>query len=164
MEENVFCEFDPKEKKQICLGEEDKAIIASSCRWAKFLAIVGFVMIGLMVLLFLMMLLGVAVAGMAIPGMGVGGAKAMTAGVIVGLAILLVYFFPIFYLYRYASRGLKAIATNDDVIMTESFLNLKRYFKFTGIFTIVVIFLYLLVFIISFAAGYTGMMHGFPHM
>lgn len=163
MEENV-CEFTPQEKRQICIGEEDKAIIVSSCKWAKFLAIVGFVMIGLMVLMLLMMLLGVAVAGMALPGMGAAGTGAMIAGVIVSLVILLIYFFPIFLLYRYASRGLKAVETDDGVLMTESFLNLKRYFKFVGIFTISVILLYILALIIGFAVGFTGAMHGMPRM
>lgn len=134
----------------MCISEEDKAVIVSSCKWAKFLAITSFVMMGLLVLISLILLLTVAVAGQVIPGISASYAVTLFIIVIVAMIIDL---FPLIYLYRYASKGLQAVEAEDSASMTESFLNIKRYFKFTGVLVIVILSLYVL---LGIAAGLSG--------
>ena len=67
--------------------------------------------------------------------------------------LALVYFFPILYLFRFAKKMKDSLRTNDNSELTAAFSNLKSHYKFVGIFTIVILSLYLLIFIIAIFAG-----------
>lgn len=128
----------------MCIKEADKTIIASSCKWARFIAILYLILMGLGALTCLIMLI-VAAAGKL---------DSHYAGFsIIILLSMLIGFFPTLYLYRYASRGLKAVDKQDGASMTESFLYLKRYFEFTGVLTIVIFAFYLIFFSIGIPLG-----------
>ncbi len=114
-------------------------------KWAKFLSIVGFVMIGLLVVAALFMI----VAGSSMP-LGLG-----RSGAIVGVAYLLsavLYFFPTYFLFQFAVKIKSGFGTNSQSEMDLALTNLKSMFKFVGILTIVVLAIYLLVFLFAFIA------------
>lgn len=54
-------------------------------------------------------------------------------------------FFPGYYFYRFAQQAKLAMRSENSSLMTEAFLNLKRFYRFTGIVLIVFIGLYILV-------------------
>jgi len=56
----------------------------------------------------------------------------------------LLIFFPSLFLYNFSSKMRKAVRNNDQAVMTESFKNLKSFFKYYGIFTIVILSFYAL--------------------
>lgn len=114
--------------------------LKESRKWAKFLAILGFIGAGLMVLAGLFM--GTIFSAFPfdeIPGFagGMGGIM----GLIYILAALL-YFFPSMYLYNFAEKSKHAILNlnNDDLALALK--NHKSCFKFMGVTTIVIIGLY----------------------
>ncbi len=120
--------------------------LGETARWAKFLAIIGFIFCGLIVL-------GALFAGSVLSGafgrlggMG-GGLSVLIGGVYAGLALL--YFFPCLYLFNFASKMQVAIRSNDQVQLINSFRNLKSCYKFLGILMIVVLSFYALAIIVT---------------
>ena len=111
---------------------------SESAKWAKFLAIVGFV--GCAFLAIGALFAGASIGAM-IPMMGgeAGTAGAVGGGIVtfVYLVFALIYFFPCLYLYRYASQMQLAIHHNEQTKMHTSIRNLKSFFKFFGILTII---------------------------
>ena len=58
-------------------------------------------------------------------------------------------FFPCLYLYRFSVKMQSAVKAVSQENFDESLMNLKSMFKFYGIFTIVILSFYALVFIIG---------------
>lgn len=117
-----------------------KEYVAEACKWAKFLGIIGFILLGLMVLGGL----GVMTSGSAMlrsSGIPIGGGV-MGLIYIIGAAL---YFFPSFYLYKFGATAKKAIQTESQAHLTEGLGYLKSFFKFSGILTIVIIAFYIIV-------------------
>jgi hypothetical protein len=70
-----------------------------------------------------------------------------------------VYFFPIYYLYKFASMARSGIQGRDGSQISGALHYLKSHYKFVGILTIVGIALYIL-FILLFVALGMGKMLG----
>lgn len=130
---------------QLQISTSITAFLTTASKWAKFLAIVGFVFLGLMVLGGFMLLF----SGASIPG---NAAPTALMGVIY-LAMGALYFFPALYLYNFADKMKKALLSNSQEELDSSFENLKSLFKFTGILTIVVLALYILIIIFGIIAA-----------
>ena len=69
------------------------------------------------------------------------------------LGMAVIYFFPIYYLYLFAQKIKKAVNSTSQSDLEGGFENLKSCFKFLGIFTIVIISVYILIFLVAFVAG-----------
>lgn len=128
---------------QLEVDESIRVYLAETCKWGKFLAIVGFVFIGLMV-----------IGGIAITSV-LGEVLQKTAGmpfnfrwfgliyaVIGGIAL-----FPTLYLFRFSTKTGAAVRTLDQMSLQEGISNLKSLFKFYGVFTAIVLGLYGLIFV-----------------
>jgi len=119
------------------LNERSKKFILETAKWANFLSIVGFVFLGLTFIIGLIGIMGMA----AVPGSNIG------LSALIFIVMIVLYFFPIFYLFKAASGLKNGIATMNDTQLTSGFENLKSHYKFLGIFTIVFLTLYLLLMI-----------------
>jgi len=138
LEINVPAENSTMSNAQIseCLMETSK--------WAKFLAILGYVLMGFLVLLALVTIIGFSfmakAVGKGVPMFWIGLVYIVFAGI---------YYIPITYLYRFSVQMKQALQTNDESLYASGFQNLKSLFKFTGIFTIVILSLYALILVIA---------------
>jgi len=112
--------------------------LREAAKWGKFLAIVGFVIIGIMVL---SGLFAGAAMSMYLPqeaiGMAGGGFFAFFH-----LLGALLYFFPVLYLYRFSGNMEDALRRHDEQLLTSSFANLKSLFKFVGVLAIIIFAFY----------------------
>jgi hypothetical protein len=138
------------------LSSEDKGYLETAAKWAKFLAIMGFIAVGLMVLgAFSMFLMGSAM-GSALEGSGspLGGMFGAGLG-LVYLLMALPFFFTCLYLYRFASK-IQASIYSSNLTATDAFLNLRNYFRMRGYLVVAVIILYLA--LIVFGIGTMAMM------
>ncbi|SRR5258705_1841593 len=125
--------------------------LTEGAKWAKFLAIVGFVMCGLIALIGIFA--GSILATFSNRSSEFGNDQAYTTGLGVGAAIVYVgiavlCFFPYLFLYRYADKMKKALATNDQDVLNSSFQNLKIMFRYVGILTIIMLAFYLIAFLL----------------
>lgn len=138
------------ENFEMQLNETAKSFIKEIAKWAYFLSIVGYVGVGLLVLVALFFGSVIAGAGaMSGGGMGALGAMGGTFVTVLYLIIALIYFFPIYYLNKFASNAKQAFRTDDTESLTKSFEYLKSHYKFMGIFTIVFISFYVLIFVFA---------------
>ncbi|AKC21291.1 hypothetical protein FPG87_07510 [Flavobacterium psychrophilum] len=128
--------------------------LKESAKWSKFLAIIGFVGIGFMVLAAIFMGAVMSMIPMATQTMAFSPLGAIQEFVsIIYLIIAAIYFFPVYYLYKYANDTKIAIENNDSQLLSNGFGFLKSHHKFLGITMIVVLSFYALMFIGLIAMG-----------
>lgn len=120
--------------------------LLTASRWGNILAIIGFVMTGIGALIGLIMIASMSAFG-GMPGMG-GIAPVMGGAVILYMAVLVLYILPLLYLRRFATSMKAAIDGDGSQSLATSFENLGRLFKFLGIFTLVLIGVYILFYIV----------------
>ncbi|MBA2499051.1 MAG: hypothetical protein H0V30_04940 [Chitinophagaceae bacterium] len=139
----------------LSINETNRVDLADAARWARFLAIIGFIMCGLIVLvgifagsLFSMFMNTNEIEGMEGFGGGMppgfGGAMA-----VVYIILALIYFFPCLFLFRFANQMKTALASNEQSALNSSFQNLKSMFRFFGIVTIIMLALYAIILLIA---------------
>lgn len=139
--------LDSDMSSDLYLTGESRSNLDQTAGWAKFLAIIGFVFLGLMVIGALSLgFIMDSFMGEEIPG----GTLWMT---ILYLALAALYFFPILYLYQFATNMKDAIRSNDQRQMEIAFSNIKSHYKFIGVLTIVLLGFYVLVFVVAIIGG-----------
>ena len=122
---------------ELQVDHESTIYLKEAARWAKFLAIVGFICIGLFVLMALFA--GSMIAGM-YSSMGVGATGGAAGGAAVSIAYIIVallYFFPCLYTFNFAKKMQIALASNDQTQLNQSFKNLKSCYRFLGILMVI---------------------------
>lgn len=117
-------------------SKEIRAHLSQTAEWGKFLAIIGYVILGIMVLLAFLMMFALSGIRKTIP---------VFSPVILGSVYLIftgIHFIPVTFLYRFSAEAKGALRSNDEEQYVAAFKNLKSLFKFMGIYTIVVMVLY----------------------
>ena len=133
--------FEEESRIRLKLELNEQAIdyLREAAKWAKFLAIIGFIMTGFIALfgLFFGSIMG------SLP-LGAGGLTSgtMSAMAFIYLLLAVVYFFPTLYFYRFATQTRAAIDAYDAEGLAESLGNLKSTFKFVGIMMIILLGVY----------------------
>lgn len=130
-------------------------------RWAHFLSIIGYIFLAFIVIAaFGMFAIGGTMAAnedmAGMQNMGGFGAMAAMGGTIAGIMYLLIavlYFFPIYYLGKFASNAKQALANNSTDYLTNAMEYLKSHYKFIGILTLIAMVFWVLAFIIMIVAG-----------
>lgn len=139
-------EIQTMENSNLQLTEESKSFLQETAKWAYFLSILGFIAVGFMVVLAIFM-------GTLFSKLGVFGARfgMMEGGFIsaIYLILALLYFFPMYYLFQFASKAKTAFKNVDNETLVSSFQYLKSHYKFMGIVAIVLLAFYGLILLIS---------------
>lgn len=97
--------------------------------WALFLAVLGFVSLGLMALL-------------TFTGENQAGLVESLLGLMIVGGII---FLPYWYLFQFARQLKQGLDTESTGSVETSFAYLRRFYQFTGIFTIIFLSLYLII-------------------
>lgn len=128
------------------INDQIRAYLFETTKWAKFLAIVGYVGMGLMVLVAVFFMAGFSQFNEVTEGV-----YPMNFGFFGFIYIIIagVYYFPISYLYKFSINIKKALESDDEQLLTTGFENLKSLNKFMGIVTIFVLSLYALILVIA---------------
>ena len=108
-------------------------------KWAMFISIIGFIFVGLCIILTPIVLLSTFS----------GSSLTELATVIPLLLVSVIYFFPIYFLFKFASHSRIAIEENNSESLENSFRYLKLHYRFMGIFIIVILGIYLLAGIVA---------------
>ena len=142
---------------ELQLDQPSTAYLGEAAKWAKFLAIMGFIFCAFMVVaaLFAGSMMS---AMMSSAGSGFGsmyGSGVITVIYLFGAAL---YFFPCLFLFRFATQMQDAIRNHEQSKLQGSLKNLKSCFRFLGILTIVIIAIYVLILIGVLVVGVGTMM------
>lgn len=118
---------------QLKINNSIKENLITAAKWARFLAIIGFVFTGFMGIASLFVLVTAMASGI--------GMLMFMAVIYIGLTAIMI--FPSLYLIRFAGSTEKGLNSNKQGEFDYGIQNLKSLFKFTGIYTIVLIALYI---------------------
>ncbi len=131
----------------LTIDQSGRGHLLEASKWAKFLAIVGFVGCGLVVCFGIFMALNFenlqrrSYSDTPIfPGFGAFVGFAYIIGAVL-------YFFPCLFLLRFSNKMKAALASDDQEHLTSSFQNLKILYRYKGILTIIALAIYLLAFL-----------------
>jgi len=117
------------------LDLETRTAFLGAAKWSNYLVLIGGGIFGLTILL----VLGVVLFAN-------GEAYAL-----LGLVFMLFFFgIPLYYLYQFSTKTKKAIEDLDDVLFTSALKNLKSFFKFIGVLTLLLMAYYLLIMLFLF--------------
>jgi ABC-type multidrug transport system fused ATPase/permease subunit len=127
----------------LSIEPETKVHLLETARWARFLAIVGMVCLGLLVVFGLFYSIWISSAINRLQSqMSFPSQTAYDRGIAAGSALMFVVmavvgFFPLLYMFRFSSQMRTALYGNDQENLNSSFRNLKRYFRYFGVITLV---------------------------
>lgn len=122
----------------LVINELIKAELNKTTKWTTFLAVLGFIGLGFVVIAGFFMI-------------GVNSRAFMgDQALIIGLVYLLMgalYFFPIYYLYKFSVKCKEALGFGGQMALNEAFIYMRKQYQFVGIVTIVVMSIYFLIII-----------------
>jgi uncharacterized membrane protein YjgN (DUF898 family) len=133
---------------ELQIDASSQMYLKETAKWAKFLAILGFIFCGFIVIIGIFASSIFAAMGSRLAG--AEGSLPATMGKAMAffyICIALLAFFPYLFLLRFSNHMLAALRSNDQQQLTSSFRNLKSCYKYVGIFTIIILAIYVLIFL-----------------
>ena len=139
------------EQNNLEVSKSVRASLDTMVYWSKFLAILGYIGIGFM-------LLGaVAIIFTSSTGYLLDmDASGMIAAIYLGIAVM--YYFPVNYLYKFAKITRHALTSDSQNSLDFGLSNLASNFKFIGVFTLVIVSFYALIFLFAIVGGMGSML------
>ena len=125
--------------------------LRETAKWNKFLAILSFIFTGIIILLGVFLSAGMSFLPMQMPFESLA-----TLRIVILIYVLVVgalTIIPNIYRYRFAAQMVQALDSHDQASLTTSFGNLKSFYRFYGILTIIGISLYALIFLFAALGG-----------
>lgn len=135
----------PLENKKIEIEQETIKHLNTTRKWAMFLAIIGFIILGLIVIIGL-------IAGTFLTAFNSGGKDLGIPESLMFVPILLlavIYFFPVLFLFRFSKHTSHAVQTLDKLEFHKAIKNLKSFFVYIGVLIIIILSLYIVVLIVA---------------
>jgi protein-S-isoprenylcysteine O-methyltransferase Ste14 len=141
LEETIDSAYQANDKS---LSAASVDFLRTSAKWAKFLAIVGFVLIGILIVFSLLFSSMISNLNRGVP-----------AGVITVVYIIVgaIWLPPCIFLLRFANEINNGLDESDQNSIDAGFSALKSHFKYIGIFTIIILGFYALAFIGGILGG-----------
>lgn len=104
------------------LNQLAKQALREGVKWTFFLSIMGFIGVGLMVLAAIVMTITLSTLPDEVSSFGFFGAMKNFLSLFY-LLMAVLYFFPIYYLYKYSSSVKTALQFNDSNLLADAFVN-----------------------------------------
>jgi hypothetical protein len=123
-----------------------KSYLTDIYKWTKFLAITGMVVL---ILGLIAVIIGTTVSADVFTSRSADTVTEMTPAVratmaIVSVIAIAVAFFPLYFLLQFSNKMKRALVSNNQEELNESFARLKTYFKYLGIITLIALCFYAL--------------------
>ena len=135
----------PLENRKIEIEQETIKHLNTTRKWAMFLAIIGFIILGLIIIIGL-------IAGTFLTAFNSGGKDLGIPESLMFVPILLlavIYFFPVLFLFRFSKHTSHAVQTLDKMEFHKAIKNLKSFFVYIGVLIIIILSLYIVVLIVA---------------
>lgn len=122
-----------------------KEHLSETAKWARFLSVLGMVFLVVGIIFGLSGIWFTTLMDPMADEMGPSPSPAMGVFFAVYMFVIaVIWFFPLLYLFRFASRMRTALNGNDQQALNTSFQNLKMCIRFVGIVTIIALALTIL--------------------
>jgi H+/Cl- antiporter ClcA len=142
--------IDSSEQKSLTLEvtENAKAYLRTMASWTNFYAILSFVVIGCYVLFYAIIMFTM---NNTFSHLNTPFSSHLPMGIFVFI-VAAVLFFPALYLLRFSQKTNKALQEEDTQILEEALRNMKSYWKFIGIMSIIGIVILIITIPVTFIA------------
>jgi heme/copper-type cytochrome/quinol oxidase subunit 2 len=127
-----------QEDRKIEMGPETLNHLNSTRKWTMFLSVLGFIFLGLIIFAGLATSLFLTTFKTQEANLGIPESFMILIFIVVGA----IYFFPVFFLFRFSRNTRDAIQNLDQQKLEKGFRNLRIYFTYIGILVIVVLSIY----------------------
>ncbi|MDZ7742071.1 MAG: hypothetical protein U5Q03_10050 [Bacteroidota bacterium] len=132
------------------LQEEAYHYLKSIQKWSYFISLTGMILLVLSVVL--MMFFGFAISKLMslnqVNDMGAMPGQAARFGstfmVIIYIIIMIIYFFPIYFLFRFSVNLKKSLKSGDDYQLSNAFNFLGKHYTYIGVLMIIGIIIYVI--------------------
>ncbi len=152
-------ELQPSTLFSLSIDPVTKTHLSETARWARFLAIVGLISVVLLVIggvIYSIWITSLMQEAQSNYGFNAGYTTSYTIGIAIFFVVMAaVAFFPMLYMLRFANQMRTALNGNDQQSLNTSFQNLKIYFRYVGIITIIGLGLWVLWFLVVGMAAIT---------
>jgi|SaaInl0LU_22_DNA_1037365.scaffolds.fasta_scaffold00138_8 ATP/ADP translocase len=125
--------------------QDINSYLRETAKWAKLLGILGYVGIGFLVL-FSFFVKGIFEM---LPETNMQQIPTSALS-IVYFVLAGIYFFPVNYLYQFGKNMRRSLETEDQELFKGALKNLKSHYKFIGMFALVIVSLYGVLFLSAF--------------
>jgi len=133
------------ENRKIEIDQEILNNLNTTRKWAMFLAIIGFIILGLIIVFGLIAGTFLTIFNLGEKGLGVPESLMF----IPILLLALIYFFPVLFLFRFSKHTAHAVQTLDKQSLHKAIRNLKSYFVYIGVLIIIVLIFYIVGLIVA---------------
>lgn len=132
--------------EQLTITNASRNFLDEIAKWAKFLSILGFVLVGVLLVFafFATPIFEIAMEKQT----GTPNSLGFTM-LITNLGLAIIYFFPVYYLLQFSNKMKKALVEKNEDTLAKAFEMLKSHYKFIGVFTIITLSLYALFAIVA---------------
>lgn len=127
-----------QEDRKIEMGPETLNHLNSTRKWTTFLSVLGFIFLGLIIVAGLATSMFLTTFKTQEANLGIPESFMILIFIVVGA----IYFFPVFFLFRFSRNTRDAIQNLDQQKLEKGFRNLRMYFTYIGILVIVVLSIY----------------------
>ena len=117
--------------------------ILEARKWTMFLSVAGFILMGLFLIIMLMVSAGFGQSNSPYPALAI----------IPALVIMVIYFFPIYFLFKFSVISKQALTENSIYSLGDAFEYLKKHYQFMSVLMIILIGLYAIFFSIALILG-----------
>jgi len=117
-------------------------------KWTMFIAIIGFILLGL--LLIIGLIAGTFLSAFKLGETGLGIPESL--GLIVLFVVAVIYFFPVFFLFRFSKHTGNAVQTLNKEELHKAFKNLKSYVVYLGVLIIIGLSIYVMALVFAGSA------------
>jgi uncharacterized membrane protein YjgN (DUF898 family) len=118
--------------------------LTDTVKWARFLAILGFIGLGLILITSIFVSINSANRNPDYIDDTAYKSGQVAGSMFVALLIIAIYFFPFYFLWKFANKMKVALLTDDSASLNEALKNLKATFRYVGVLTIIFIALTLI--------------------
>ena len=136
-------------EKSVTLNNYALKQLNEARKWSMFLSVLGFIAIGLMVLFWIGIMAGLGIG----KNLGLGVLSFVPL-----MVVLIIYFFPIYYLLKFSLNAKKAVEMRDDFFISSAIKFLKMHYQFMGILAIIAFAINLFAFVMAIIAASLGEM------
>ena len=137
METAILDQVQEVQKGTIELSIESISYFNQIRKWTKFFSILGFLFIGLVIVG------GIAISLFFSKFDQSGGKIPFVAMLLMYIVMAVIFFFPVLYMFNFSKSAKSAIENNNSYDLSIALKNLKSHFKYIGIFTIVILSIYI---------------------
>ncbi len=133
------------ENRKIEIEQGTLNYLNSIRKWAMFFAILGFIFLGLMIII------GIAAGTFlsAFKSSDAVSAVPESLFIVIIVALALIYFFPVLFLFRFSKHTAIAVQTLAKEELHKAFKNLKAYFVYIGVLVIIALTIYVIALIVA---------------